>query len=645
MQLQTLPDKNRRVIKHKQPRQKKDIEVSQPHNYVIEDHGIMIKEQHKLITFEDFNIISILLALDNPLDAATVQIPAQCRAELKTHDILNNLKTHQDDIKKEVTSTVRAAIDINDEALSFLPPCTQNKRNCSLGRKHSIKENKKRFLGVLDTVLSIVGLARSAHNSKNIALITNHINMIDGEINEIAKVTEATVKLEKYDMTFHKNLIRILHKSRLELQVALTKVDCHIQTLRYEYTMLQAIQTWAKKIDNILTYQKTGKIEGKLTPGIIPIDLLKIIVNQHQSFTNTIYTEQPEMLYQQAHINFISMTSTLDKFHFTLIYPILQQPNIVPFFQLHQVGFKLKDATTCSKYLAPDYLTMKNGTFYDTRLDMCTTTPGLTICDMAYTEPALEACVGLKSVTCQPTEIPCRNNSFIFDDTGVLIYTETPIQIVKRKPQQQHTTTLKLDLLPKNEKSNTYFVTWKQSTKIYLTGRIIESPKIIPNNSIYHIPFYFSKNFNDTVFKAFSDMNTSQLTHGLKQQQNILNSMNENFHKIPPLLLTEGHLSIYAILAIVAGIIVTILVIILAGYCFYRRRLGMLTGMHAMAKGRETEHTTAKNFISYIYRDLPRIPEENEEVTTTIEEQKPTPSRNIVMTPTRVMYYPCNSGV
>ena len=245
-------------------------------------------------------------------------------------------------------------------------------------------------MGFIDTILSIVGLTKSAHNSKIIALITNHINIIDQHINEIAKATKATVEVARQEITFHKNLIKILHKTNIQLQATLDKIECNIQIMRYEYIMLQAVQTWSKKVEEILVYQTQGRIEGKLTPGIISIELLKAIVKQHTSFENTLYTNQPEMLYQHAHVNFVSMTSTLNKFHLTLIYPILRQANLMSLFQVYQVGFKLTKATTCSKYVTTGHKTMKNETFYDIDLGTCTKTPGLTLCDTSQTDPMLK---------------------------------------------------------------------------------------------------------------------------------------------------------------------------------------------------------------------------------------------------------------
>ena len=176
MKLQPWKEKDHRITKHNQIRT--TIKIKQPKNYVMSEHGIIIKEQQRLITFDEFDIVSILLLVKTPMEKLSTPLPALCEKTVGIKEIQSNLKDRQDNISKELTLRVKAAIKIHDEALEFLSRCQVNNNNCSLVEKYSIRRNKKRFLGLMDTILSIVGLTKSQRNSRNIALITNHINQI-----------------------------------------------------------------------------------------------------------------------------------------------------------------------------------------------------------------------------------------------------------------------------------------------------------------------------------------------------------------------------------------------------------------------------------------------------------------------------------
>ena len=640
MEIHTPQHINQVKLPQKRKTQQKMMTVKQPSNYVLEQHGMMLKEQKRLMMFNNFDIISVILHVASPVDIKQNGLPEECNKQNHMREVKNNLKQHLNDIIKSISQKVEAAIEVHNDALAFLPKYPGEGYNCSSGHQWSVRGKKKRFLGIINSVLSVIGFTKSAHNSKNIELISNHIDTIDKQLNEIASVTEATVKLQKYQMTFHRKLIQIIHTQTDRLNITLTNMECDMHVLRYEYIALQKIQTWVHNVNDILVHQLAGRIEGQLTPAVIPIELLKLIVKQHSAFQSTIYTTQPEMLYQNAYINFISMTSDLKRYHFTMLYPKLYSTSIRTLFRVYQVGFKMDNVTTCTRYQTPEYVVMKNDTLYPIDVTKCTEKPGLTLCDASIQMSATKSCINRNYVHCKTVEIPCINNTYIIDDAGVLLFTETAIQVVKR--DQGISKAMKLEVLQKNTTTSTYFISWLQIRKIYLTDTILESPTLIPNHTRYDVPFYYSEVFNNTVFRQFKTKNVTQLTDNLRLQQNILDGVNEKLGRIPPLLLSKQHIGPYTILAIIGAAIAGIAILVVTLYCVYRQRMTMIAGLRQVATHGTTEDPTTRQLIRYIIQDstdtakvagtdLPPT-EEMQRVSTQDTQDYP-------KKPVRVMYY------
>ena len=176
-------------------------------------------------------------------------------------------------------------------------------------------------------------------------------------------------------------------------------------------------------IDNVLSGAIEGRGELTLTPKILKPETLKLIVSQHASLNNTIFYNDPYLLYSLVKINLVSIDKSFTNAHFVMRVPIIRSlAKVFNLYSTKQVGTFVKN-NTCRYVRLPTYLLENDKVFYAVNLDKCTKHNKLHVCP-TFSLLNTSACLQRDGITCpiqltsckSRCEIKTTNFGFIFRD-------------------------------------------------------------------------------------------------------------------------------------------------------------------------------------------------------------------------------------
>jgi hypothetical protein len=108
-------------------------------------------------------------------------------------------------------------------------------------------------------------------------------------------------------------------------------------------------------IDNVLSGAIEGKNKLELNPRILKPNTLKLIVSQHSILNNSIFFNNPHLLYSLAKINLISIDESITTAHFVMQIPIIKSDaTLYDLYKSTQVGTYVKN-NTCRYSKIPVY--------------------------------------------------------------------------------------------------------------------------------------------------------------------------------------------------------------------------------------------------------------------------------------------------
>lgn len=325
------------------------------------------------------------------------------------------------------------------------------------------------------------------------------------------------------------------------------------------------LERWQNKIGRLLTFTSYGLLTGLLTPSVISIDTLEEVV-KHRSINSTIFYNKPELLYQHGELTLISISPSLDQFHFTLTFPDLTQDNITDVFEVNQVGFLLPNATSCFEYDVKKYVILKGTSFTPIDISQCVNKQsGLLLCNTNFPRKVdtAKACLTQRNITCPLNKVLC-STKYITNPSGVLIFSSDDITVVRRANTGMAT------VVKSDSYTNTAFFPWTEVALVMVGGSVIEAPDAA--NQVQHLisPFHMTNAFNQTVFSPIKiTFNTSMLSQIVSNQNATIKSLKANLGQIPSFYKSahNGHTWPYTALGCIVLVVIILTVLIITLCC------------------------------------------------------------------------------
>lgn len=325
------------------------------------------------------------------------------------------------------------------------------------------------------------------------------------------------------------------------------------------------LERWQRKIDRLLTFTSYGLVTGLLTPSVISIETLEEVV-KHRTINSTIFYNRPELLYQHGELTLISLSPSLDQFHFTLTFPDLAKDNITDVFEVNQVGFLLPNATSCFEYALKKHVILKGTSFSPIDISQCINRrSGLLLCNMNYPRKfdTAKACLTQSNITCPLNKVQC-STKYITNPSGVLIFSSDSVTVVYRENRGRVT------VVQPDPYTNTAFFSWTEVALVMVGGSVIEAPDAA--NEVQHLisPFHMTNAFNQTVFSPIKiDFNTSMLSAIVSNQNDTIKSLKSNLEQIPGFYKSadNGHIEPYMIIGFVAVVVILLGTLIITVCC------------------------------------------------------------------------------
>ena len=196
--------------------------------------------------------------------------------------------------------------------------------------------------------------------------------------------------------------------------------------------------------------------------------MLKNITSTHKDLYNTIFRENPNLLYSLSRMSLVEVNEKLDIAHFVLQIPLIYKQDIKYLFQSSQVGTHVKN-NMCTYYNVPKHLYKIEGQFYPLNIDHCMKNNDLYVCPREKFSNK-SACIQTKNFNCTYRITEC-NEYYEFDmsQIGILI----------RNNRDQDTFAIDLKgwymEIPLN-KTRTTYLDWGKFQSVQIGNTQINSP-------------------------------------------------------------------------------------------------------------------------------------------------------------------------
>ena len=448
---------------------------------------------------------------DNSISEENIQINMDSLG--KQSSICNNLIT-----EPEISKIYRETMDVEIEDLWSTSYTAYN----NLMRAYSLKANanatesrKKRgaLMAAATLGLPLVSIATTIFNGIQ---LRRHIRKLEENFNHFAK--ESTIFM-KQQVQFNEQIIEI-HQALFE---HMEEMDCELDIVAYQILKEKPFRKWKYLTKSILTGILQNELTMEVLPEVIAFQYLERLV-QRNEFDNTIYQNQPELIYTQGKLTLVDLQrgETAWKYHFVLTAPKLKETSVFNRYSVTQVGVKIKN--TCMMMNIPKELYKIGEKFYEIMDDNChQESASLKIFSRPITDKSVEEhkevdCLA-KSDKCEMHAIPCKTH-IAFTRAGVLAFSESKVKgIGTLSTVEEFVDT------PSNH-SKTQFYSWDDYKKLLIDNRLITSME----NPTIHIeiepdPLIPWDEFLEETESKLDKLNTSKLARIVAQQKETLHNM------------------------------------------------------------------------------------------------------------------------
>ena len=270
------------------------------------------------------------------------------------------------------------------------------------------------FLG--STVLSF---AMGAVSEYQMYKINRHVSANSEAIKDL----KSRLDLEQVQIIALKDgLIGLSKEITSKMAIFLERNSCTQLYSDLSHRLEFAFHEYTHVVDDLLFTIIDGHGRSLLSPRTVPPEVMGQLIRQHSELNNTVFYENPLLLYSSAKVNIANIDNNLEYAHFVLDVPLLYRNNTsYKLFKPSQVGVFVSN-NTCAYYDMPKLMYDRQDIFFEIRdMDDCTQHNALFICPSSSVFK-IKSCIQRKQVTCNYRRDNCDYHySYKVSTVGVLI--------------------------------------------------------------------------------------------------------------------------------------------------------------------------------------------------------------------------------
>ncbi len=443
------------------------------------DLGLTIENIGKLSTSNSETLISIILQLpdiQNNLGQFTTSEKARIRkcSRLYSAGITSYSSTHSKIISGLISTDREKISEYLNSRRQVLKPYIID----DFGKTR----NKRGIWSMLGG--SLLTLAFGGIAEYQMYKLKTHI---EDNSKEIDKLKIDLVSEQQNRLKLRKDIIGLIKADRETLKNYTEIMSCVDLPFMLKNSKESKFWRNSKIIDDVLSGPLEGKNKLALTPKIIDPEILQKIIHQHPQLNNTIFKNNPHLLYTTSSISLLSIDTNLTQAHFVLYIPVVNvKDNLHDLYQTVQVGIHVKN-NTCGYFNLPRHVFVKNDRYYDVQLAECKQNNALYICSTNSIQNA-SSCIQADKITCPLKHTTCISPcQFKLCKQGIL-FRENSEKDAYTLDNKGYMSEINL------KESHSQFVPWKGHSAIQVCNTRLESPATqYPPVEVTN----FTINFND----------------------------------------------------------------------------------------------------------------------------------------------------
>ena len=279
------------------------------------------------------------------------------------------------------------------------------------------RRSKRQLLAFLGS--TVLSFAMGAVSEYQMYKINQHINSNSEAIKDLKLRLDQE---QKMIIALKNGIIGISREITSKLEVFLERNSCtqlfSDLSNRFEFTFHE----YTHIVDELLFTIIDGHSRSLLSPRTIGPEVIEQLILQHSELNNTVFFENPLLLYSSAKVNVANIDNKLEFAHFVLDVPLLYRNDTsYKLFRPSQVGIFISN-DTCAYYEIPKLMYDRQGVFIEVRdLDECTQHNALFICPSS-TVFKIKSCIQRTQVTCNYHRDNCDYHySYKMSTVGVLL--------------------------------------------------------------------------------------------------------------------------------------------------------------------------------------------------------------------------------
>ena len=279
------------------------------------------------------------------------------------------------------------------------------------------RRSKRQLLAFLGS--TVLNFAMGAVSEYQMYKINQHVSANAEAIKDLkSRLDQEQVQI----IALKDGLIGLTKQITSQLAIFLERNSCTQLYSDLSHRFEFSFHEYTHIVDDLLFTIIDGHGRSLLSPRTVAPEMMEQLIRQHSELNNTVFYENPLLLYSSAKVNIASIDSNLEYAHFVLDVPLVYRNNTsFKLFKPSQVGVFVSN-NTCAYYDIPKLMYDRQGVFIEVRdLDDCTQHNALFICPSS-TVFKIKSCIQRKQVTCNYHRDNCDYHySYKMSTVGVLV--------------------------------------------------------------------------------------------------------------------------------------------------------------------------------------------------------------------------------
>ena len=279
------------------------------------------------------------------------------------------------------------------------------------------KRNKRQLLAFLGN--TILSFAMGAVSEYQMYKINKHVSENN---HAIIQLKEQLDQQKSEIITLKDGLIGITKSLSQKISQFLEQISCSQFFSNLSNRLEFQLHEYTQLVDNLLFEVINGDNSFVLSPRTIDISTIRTIIQRHSELNNTVFYENPLLLYSTCKVNLASVDEDFNYAHFILDIPLIYTNDTTyKLYQPTQVGTFLYN-DTCNYYNLPTFMYENNDKFFEIRdLTECAQHNALYVCPTSNVFRT-ESCFQRLDVSCSYHRKNCDYHySYKVSTVGVLI--------------------------------------------------------------------------------------------------------------------------------------------------------------------------------------------------------------------------------